>query len=201
LRRWPEGKLSSPFSTHSLARQFIARKESGIKTLSDLKGRSFCFGELNSTLTTDLPRVYLGVHGVNPERDLSSVKYAGFAEDIAVAVYEGQCDAGSTYVDVLSFAAETLKKKHPDILTGLDIFYVTGEIPNDGVQFARNVEPRIKHATADALVKMAADNPGKNPPLVTLYKIEGFARATNDFYGEFAALVKRSGLDPASFGE
>lgn len=184
----------APFSQ----RQFIANTASGVRTLSDLHGKTFCFGEPNSPYGTGIPRIVLAANGINPDKDLRAIKYAGFAENIASAVYKGDCDAGTTYVDVLTFPGAALDKTFPDLHEKVQVFYVTDKIPNDGVQYVKNLDPKIKQATTEALLAMAADNPGKQPPLVHLYKIEGFMKADNQFYKEFANLVKKAGINPVS---
>jgi phosphonate transport system substrate-binding protein len=184
----------APFSM----RQFIASTSSGIRSLPNIKGATFCFGEPRTFLGTRLPRLLLAAHGVNPDEDIESIEDGGFAEDIARAIYFGKCDAGATYVDVLTWAGTSLARDLPDLRDKVRVIHITHEIPNDGVQFARDLDPTIKQATSDALLAMAADNPGKHPPLVTLYKIEGFIRADNEFYSGFAKLIKEAGIEPAS---
>ena len=59
-----------------------------------------CAGKLGvtfapiSTFADIIPRIVLAAHGIQPDRDLRSVRYAGFADEVAVSVYRGECDAG-----------------------------------------------------------------------------------------------------------
>ncbi len=185
----------APFSQ----REFIARTASRIKQLTDLRGKTFCFGERNSLFGTRLPWIVLAANGINPNQDLKAIQYAGFAEQIATAVYQGECDAGSAYVDVLTFPGAGLAKTFPDIQEQVQVFYVTDKLPNESVQYIKRLDPKIKQATSDALLAMSAANPGKQPPLRYIYKIEGFVKADNQFYQEFAHLIKRAGINPADF--
>ncbi|HZQ05027.1 MAG TPA: PhnD/SsuA/transferrin family substrate-binding protein [Anaerolineae bacterium] len=183
----------APFSQ----REFIARTASGVRSLTDLRGKTFCFGAPNSLSGTSFPWIVLAANGINPKQDLKAIKYVGFAEQIATAIYRGECDAGSTYVDVLTFPGAGLAKTFPDIHDQVQVFYLTDQLPNDGVQYVRTLDSKIKQATSEALLAMAADNPGKQPPLAYLYKIEGFMKANNQFYQEFAALIEKAGIHPA----
>ncbi len=75
--------------------KFIARAGSGIRSLADLKGKSFAFGSPSSTSGHLMPRFYLLQAGIVPERDLGSVGYSG-AHDVTVRwVESGKVDAGA----------------------------------------------------------------------------------------------------------
>ena len=54
----------------------ITRPDSGIKTLQDLKGKSFAFVTPTSTSGGVGPRFYLNKNGINPEKFFASLIYA-----------------------------------------------------------------------------------------------------------------------------
>src|SRR5712692_9938172 len=54
---------------------FIAKPGSGIKTLEDLRGKTFAFGSVGSTSGHLMPRHYLLQAKVNPERDMKQIAY------------------------------------------------------------------------------------------------------------------------------
>jgi phosphate/phosphite/phosphonate ABC transporter binding protein len=47
---------------------FVARKDGPIKSLADLKGKTFAFGSVSSTSGHLMPRYFLLKNGLNPER-------------------------------------------------------------------------------------------------------------------------------------
>jgi len=112
-------------------------------------------------------------------------------------VYKGDCDAGVTYIDVLTDAAANLKEKYPDIAEKVVAFAVTDKIPSDGVQFVKTLDPQIQAAVTEGLLAMAKD-PGGNATLRGLYTIDGFQKIDATFYDEFAAVLKKAGVDPAT---
>ena len=70
------------------------RAESPIKNLSDLKGKSFAFGDENSTIGRYLAQAELikvGIHG----KDLGRTEFLGRHDIVAKAVEMGDFDAGS----------------------------------------------------------------------------------------------------------
>jgi phosphonate transport system substrate-binding protein len=74
---------------------FIAKPGSSIKTLQDLKGKTFTFGSVGSTSGHLMPRYFLLQAGVNPERDLKQVAYSGAHDATALWVEAGKVDAGA----------------------------------------------------------------------------------------------------------
>lgn len=74
---------------------FITRKDSEILSLEDLKGKTFAFGDINSTSGSLMPRYYLKENGLAPERDFAKVIYTGGHDATAFAVAKGKVDAGA----------------------------------------------------------------------------------------------------------
>ncbi len=177
--------------------QFIANNASGIKTLADLKGKTFCFVDPNSTSGYIVPRIILKANGIDPDKDLKASQNAGSHNNVAIAVYKGDCDAGVTYINVLTDAAANLKAQYPDIADKVTPFAVTDRIPNDGVQYIKSLDPKLQAAISDGLVAMAAD-PGGNAVLKSLYSINAFQKINPTFYDDFAAVLKKAGVDPAT---
>lgn len=177
--------------------QFIAKKDSGIKTFADLKGKTFCFVDPNSTSGYIIPNIILKANGINPDKDFKAVQNAGSHNNVGIAVYKGDCDAGVSYIDVLTDAAANLKEKYPDIAQKVGAFAVTDKIPSDGVQYVKTLDPKVQEAVTEGLLAMAKD-PGGNATLRGLYTIDGFQKVDAKFYDEFAAILKKAGVDPAT---
>jgi len=177
--------------------QFIANKASGIQTLQDLKGKTFCFVDPNSTSGSIIPRIILQANGIDPEKDFAGVQNAGSHDNVGIAVYKGDCDAGVSYIDVLTDAGANLQEKYPDILDKVTYIAVTDRIPSDGVQFVKELDPAIRASITDGLLAMAED-PGGNQVLRLLYTINGFEKIDATFYQPFAEVLKKAGVDPAT---
>jgi len=176
--------------------QFITKKGSGIKSLADLKGKTFCFVDPTSTSGSVVPQILLKANGVNPEKDLKGVQYAGSHDNVAIAVYKGDCDAGVTYIDVRATSA-TVKKAAPDVLDKTEVFYVTERIPNDGMQAAKGLDAKLKAATVDGLVSMMAAAGGK-AVVRRADSYDALQKVDATFYDPFGALMKKAGVDPAT---
>jgi len=73
----------------------IARKDRGIRSLADLKGRTFAFVDPTSTSGHLFPKAALFKIGFDPDRDFSRVIFAGGHDAVAIAVQNGKVDAGA----------------------------------------------------------------------------------------------------------
>jgi phosphonate transport system substrate-binding protein len=177
--------------------QFIASTASGIKSFADLKGKTFCFVDPNSTSGYIVPRIILKANGIDADTDFKATQNAGSHPNVAIAVYKGDCDAGVTYINVLTDASAKLADTYPDIADKVSVFAVTERIPNDGMQFIKSLDPKLKAVIVEGMLAMAKD-PGGKGVLKSLYNYDAFQEVKPDFYNDFGAVLKKAGVDPAS---
>ena len=89
------------YGYHSIG---FARKDSGITSLDDMKGKVFGFGDPNSTSGYLIPSIEIPqVTGASMESGdyFGEVKFTGGHEQTIVAVFNGDIDAGVTWADGL----------------------------------------------------------------------------------------------------
>ena len=75
--------------------KFIARKDSGISSLADLKGKTVAFGSVSSTSGHLMPRFFLKEAGLEPERDFRQFSFSGAHDATVKWVEAGKVDAGA----------------------------------------------------------------------------------------------------------
>ena len=93
--------LDGSFTYHSIG---FARKDSGITSLDDMKGKVFAFGDPNSTSGYLIPSVEIpeAIDATMESGDyFGEVKFVGGHEQTIVAVFNGDVDAGVTWADGL----------------------------------------------------------------------------------------------------
>lgn len=73
----------------------FTRKNNGIKSLKDLKGKSMAFGSTSSTSSFNFPVAMLIADGVDPVKDLNKVIIAGSHSASLAALAEGKVDAAA----------------------------------------------------------------------------------------------------------
>ncbi len=192
----PDAALKDTMQTFYKA-EFLTKADSGINSLADLKSKSFCFVEPNSTSGYIIPNIIMKAAGIDSDVDLSNVINAGGHDKVAIAVYKGDCDAGVTFVDTRTDAAYKLFETYKDIGTVLKVFALSDRIPNDGVQYIKELDPKVQAVITEGLLAMAAD-PGGKQTLKSLYNINGYEKIDASFYDGFAKLLKDAGVDPAT---
>src|SRR6185295_3571313 len=74
--------------------KFITQADSPINGLGDLAGKSFAFGDVNSTSGHLMPEYFMREAGVEP-RVISGAIYTGGHDATALAVANGKVDAGA----------------------------------------------------------------------------------------------------------
>lgn len=79
---------------------FIAKTQSGIQSLADLKGKQVSFGSASSTSGHLMPRSFLLQAGLNPERDFKRVAYSGAHDATIASVVSGRVDAAALDITV-----------------------------------------------------------------------------------------------------
>jgi phosphonate transport system substrate-binding protein len=177
--------------------EFLTKTTSGINTLADLKGKTFCFVEPNSTSGYIVPRIILKANGIDPDKDFKNVINAGGHDKVAIAVYKGDCDAGVTFVDTRTDASYKLYETYKDIGTVLKVFYLSDRLPNDGVQYIKQLDPKVQAALTEGLTVMSAD-PGGKAILKALYNVTLYKKIEATYYDAFTAALKKAGVDPAT---
>ena len=73
---------------------------------------------------------------------------------------------------------------------------MSDRIPNDGMQFIKSLDPTLQAVIIEGLLAMAAD-PGGKAVLKSLYNYDSFQKVEPTFYDDFAAVLKKAGVDPA----
>ena len=169
--------------------QLITRADSGIQSIEDLEGKTFCRPDPLSTSGWIIPQLSMRAAGINPDQDLGEVVDAGSHDAVVAAVYNGDCDAGATYVD----ARSTLEEEHPDVMEQVVIFHVTEDIPNDGVQFIPDMDEELETKIVDGLMAISQTEEGQEA-LDVAYSWAGLEKHGDEFYDPFRQVLQASGM-------
>ena len=171
--------------------QIFVRADSGINTLADLKGKTFCRPDPLSTSGWIIPSITLKAAGVDPEKDLAQIVDAGSHDASVAGVYNGDCDAGASYVD----ARGRIEDEYPDVMDVIKVIEVSADIPNDGVQFVTGFDEELKTQIVDALLKIAQTDEGKEA-LDTAYQWNDLEKHDDSFYDAFRQVLDAAGVSP-----
>jgi len=100
---------------------FIARTNSGIKTLADLKGKQVSFGSQSSTSGHLMPRSFLLQAGIDPDKDFKRVAYSGAHDATIASVVSGKVEAAALDITVWNKFVKENRVDTKDV----NVFYTT----------------------------------------------------------------------------
>ncbi len=170
--------------------QIVANADSGITELADLEGASFARPDPLSTSGWIIPSLTMRAAGINPDTDLAQVVDAGGHAGVITSVYNGDVDAGATYVD----ARGEIEEDFPDVYETVNVIEVSAPIPNDGVQFHPSVPEEMREEIIAALLDIAEDDEGA-AALEQAYSWQGLQRQGDEFYDPFRQVLQAAGVD------
>jgi phosphonate transport system substrate-binding protein len=165
----------------------IARKNSGIAGIKDLKGKSFAFGDPVSASSNLYPKYYMKQNGIDPEKDLGKAVNISNQTAIATSVCNGVVDAGAIYDDARTNpGADTAC---PGIMDKTQVIFTTPLIPGDPQIVRHQMNAAQKKKVSDAMIKLGTD-PTMSPYLKALFTIEKTVPAADSDYTDIRTIVK-----------
>jgi phosphonate transport system substrate-binding protein len=159
----------------------VCRLDARLKTLADLKGRTFAFGDVNSTSGHIVPRAMLLEAGV-PVEQLGSFDHLGHHDAVAAAVVRGDYDAGAVMESVAAqFAAE-----------GLMTLVQSPPIPEFNICAGRELSVGVQEALQGALLALTRDTGVGAAALDAICSdYTGFARSVDADYAGIREMMEK----------
>jgi len=157
----------------------ITRKDSGINSLKDLKGKKFAFVDPLSTSGTIYPELAMMSAGIDPKKDLGQTIFAGGHDKVVIAVYQKQADAGAIYGGS-SDARARVENTIPDVMEKTKVIGQTDQIPNDNVSVRKELPAEVQSRLKAALLKIAGTDDGKR--ILENYDIDGLQMVKDTDY-------------------
>ncbi len=150
--------------------QIMVRSDRGIRQLSDLKGKTFAYGDPASASGHLYPKALLRSKGLDPDALFGKTLFAGSHNAVILSLLKGQVDAGAAYDD----ARAAVAKNFPEVFKDIQILAYTNDIPNDTVSARKGLDPQIKQAIKDGLMQLSK-TPEGGKVLKQVYGISGLA--------------------------
>jgi phosphonate transport system substrate-binding protein len=134
---------------------FIAKTDSGIKSLADLKGRQISFGSQSSTSGHLMPRHFLLQAGLTPEKDFRRVAYSGAHDATIASVVSGKVDAAALDITVWrKFVSENRVDTK-----AVDVFYTTPTFFNYNWSMHADTPAELRERVKKALLELDPATP------------------------------------------
>ena len=174
----------------------ITRSDSGIKTLKDLKNKTFAFGDPLSTTGHIIPRKMFLESGIDPGKDFAHVIYSGGHDATVLAVLHRKVDAGATFANFPDGkdAAWMQYLKNPEEQKQIRAIAYSDPIPADNLVYRADLDPAVAKKITDTFLALGRDPAGQKM-LRDLYQIDGFVPASDQDYDSVRAAFKSAGIN------
>ena len=182
------GLVSMRFGSTFYTGQIVAGADTGITGLADLVGTTFCRPDPTSTSGWVLPSIAIKAEGINPDVDMEIVD-AGGHDGVIISVYNGDCDAGSSFTDARSNVAST----YPDVNDKVLVITESAPIPNDTISFHPDLPASVVDALVAAFLELNDSEAGL-AELAKLYSWSGLATTEDSFYDGFRQQLEAAGM-------
>lgn len=150
----------------------IAQAGGPVKTLDDVRGKAFGFGDQASTSSHLAPRAHLLKKArLDGEKDYRPV-HLGTHDAVARAVQAGQVPAGALSKPIL----DTLIARGTIDAAKIVQLDLSAPIPNYPIVMHGNLAPALKQAVRDAFLGM------KDKEVLKAFRVEAFAPTTDEAY-------------------
>jgi phosphonate transport system substrate-binding protein len=177
-------KEDAEFKSH-----FITRTDTGIKTLKDLKGKTFSFGSVSSTSGHLMPRYFLIKNGINPESDFSKFSFSGAHDATAAWVQSSRVDAGALNFLVWDKLVQTKKVDTSKVA----IFWTTPAYVDYVWTVRGGVDKGTVEKISKAFLKLDYNNP-EHKKLLDLHRTKGYVTAKDEDWKQIEEAAVAAGL-------
>ena len=168
----------------------FVRKDSGIKSVADMKGKRLAFVDKATTAGYVFPVAFLKEHGVKDIKAYFRETYFAGSHDAAIfAVLEKKADVGCAKHSMYDRVARTDPRVKKDLL----ILAESPKVPSNGLGVRNDLSPVLKKQLRDVLLGMDKDPEGRE----VLRKFEAirFIPTTREDYKPVFDFAGKAGID------
>lgn len=130
--------------------QIVAHKDSGIRTVKDLKGRTFAFVDPSSTSGHLFPKAGLIKAGFDPDRDFGRVIFSGSHDSSAIAVQNRKVEAAAIADRILDAAVTKGLVKREDLVE----VWKSEPIPESPTVWRKDLGADLKKRVQEAFLQV-----------------------------------------------
>lgn len=173
----------------------IVRKDSGINTLQDLKGKKFAFGDPLSTSGYIFPKKLFLENDIKPDIDFSNVLYSGTHDAVVLSVINKRVDAGATFSeDKLGLKGSWLKYLKPEEVEQIKVIGISDPIPSDNLCVSAEMDQATSDKLSETLIQYSNTKEGQDI-MKKIYKFDGYIKATDSDYDSIRRAFKIAGVE------
>ena len=160
-----------------------------VRSLADLKGKTFAFGSPASTSGHLMPRYFLLQAGIDPDRDFRNVAYSGAHDATAAFVESGKVDAGVLNASVWD---KLVEQKKIDVAK-VRVFATTPPYHDYNWAVRGGLAPDVVKKLTDAFLALDSRNP-QDAAILSLQRASRFIPTRPENYVEIEKAARSAGL-------
>jgi len=161
---------------------FIARKDSHIKDLVNVKGKTISTPSPTALAACIMPQYFMYQHGIDVNKDVQ-MSYVGTHESTIMSVLLGQSDIGTTYPPPW----RAFQLSYPEKAAEMEVLWETESLMNNSLMVKNTLPPLVIQQLKDTLTTLTMHPKG----LAILRGMEtaAFYPANDDSYRVVAAFI------------
>jgi len=167
----------------------VARKDGGLKSIADLRGKRFAFVDPKSASGYVYPRAMLVEKGIRPDSFFKETIFAGDHMKVIAAVLDGRVDAGATYDNALGIAKASGMPSD-----SLMIIVSTDPIPHDAIAVRIGLDQALAKRIQTALVNLDKTEAGRRIIANSKKKLSGHVIAEDSTFDVVRRTARTAGM-------
>jgi len=162
----------------------LVRKDSGIREVADLRGKTVSYPAPTALAATMLPQYFLHSHGIDVMRDIDN-RYVGSQESSIMNVYLGDVAAGATWPQPW----RALSRERPELAQELEVRWQTDSLPNNGLVVLPEVPVAVVAQVSRLLFSLHESEAGRR--LLAPMELSRFEPADDATYQPVREFIQR----------
>jgi phosphonate transport system substrate-binding protein len=168
----------------------FVRKDSGIRTVADMRGKRMAFVDRATTAGYVFPLAWLRENGIGKHQGFFTEAYFTGSHDAAIdAVLDRKADVGAAKHSVY----DRVRKDSARVDAELVVVAESPSVPSNGLCVRRDLEPGLKEAFRNALLQLEHDPEGAR--ILAQIGAIRFIETTAADYQPVLDLARKAGID------
>lgn len=172
----------------------LVRKDSGISTAADMKGKVFAFVDKATTAGYLLPLAYFKENGIKDYRKyLRETYFTGTHDDAINDVLNGKADIAAAKNTVFEKLLSADRRVRDDLI----ILAMSPDVPENGLAVKKDLDTSIKVRLKELLLSMHDDPAGRD--VLDVFGVRRFIDTTDEDYRPVYDYAKEINLNLATY--
>ncbi len=168
----------------------LVRKDSGIESVSDMRGKRMAFVEKATTAGYLFPLAFFREKGVKDiDRFFGEKFFTGSHDAAVIAVLDGEADVGAAKNTIYN----RVKNDNPRVEKELTIIARSPSVPSNGLCVRNTLDPGLQKKLKQALLSLGQAPADKN--ILAKFGALGFIETTTADYQPVLDMAQKAGID------